>query len=319
MESKTTEKRKSEDPPAVLPKQKRSRNSRSADMKPPLVEVEICDDDDDDEASAVEATEVVGSDEDDGDGDVPNDHYGDGSGNSNDDDNDNDDDDDNGEDLLSYKDLDSRIKDAEYSWILKLSLNQLKKECYPFLINDKIPVDSFKTKEGHQKCLFHQYVFYHSKNRRSMMTRATSCNRVKDDCVSRKFEVSMNHMKDLHHCSTYPPGFEGKLPSLLSIVLVHDQMISRPDLRKANMSHKAREEPRTSLFVPKGTDEIEVADILENAARNIRASCAWKREASPKTKSVLVTSKVDELYRSVFDKKFVPKNQNPEHKQRKQK
>ena len=104
IESETTEKRKSEDPPAVLPKEKRSRNSCSADIKPPLVEVEIGD-----RKPAAnneqhqESTEAVSS---------------------------------------SSSEIDPRINSTEYSWILEMPLDQLKEDCRPFLKREVDSADS---------------------------------------------------------------------------------------------------------------------------------------------------------------------------------
>ena len=90
-------------------------------------------------------------------------------------------------------------------------------------------------------------------------------------------------------------------------------MISRPDLLKERTSNKnyAKITPQTSFLAPEGTNRIELAKILENAALNLR-----NKEYGG---SLFVTTNKDLLCRNVFKKKFGPKNQDPVHKQRKQK
>lgn len=234
-----------------------------------------------------------------------------------------DDDEDTSKDLIHY-DRDERINDAEYSWILEMPLDRLKEDCRPFLNRHSYGDNVLTTRKGHQNYLFQQYLHEHTKNRRTIITRPISCNQVKDDCASRKFEVCASNLKDLYHCSMYPPWSSDLIanPRLQTFLMVHDEMIQRPDLQKGRTDSKdyVRKRPQTSFLVPDGTDFMELADILENAALKLRACKEISvRKLKPRKTNLVVTSDHHQLCKQIYGKKFEPKNQDPAHKQRKQK
>ena len=233
-----------------------------------------------------------------------------------------DDDEDTAKDLIHYY-RDQRIHDAEYSWILEMPLDRLKEDCRPFLKRHGYSDNALKTREGHENYLFQQYLHEHTKNRRTIITRPISCNQVKDDCASRKFEVCANNLKDLYHCSMYPPWSSDLIanPRVQTFLMVHDEMIQRPDLQKGRTDSKdyVRKRPQTSFLVPDGTDYMELADILENAALKLRACKEISvRKLKARKTNLVVTSDHNQLCKQIYGKKFEPKNQDPAHKQRKQ-